>query len=75
MIMQSLIRSIAQRMGAAIRYFFMRIVCRRKDVSYKILRYDKKATALANFDNAFGNGCLGMVVIAILILLMVKYLD
>lgn len=74
MIMQSLIRSIAQRMGAALRYFFMRIVCRRKNVSYKILSYDKKATALANFDNAFGDGCLGIIVFVILILLMIKYL-
>lgn len=29
---------------------------------------------LCNGDNAFANGCLGIVVIVILILLMVKYL-
>lgn len=74
-IMQSIISAIARHIGAGMRYFFLRIICRRKDVSYKNLRYDdKKASALANFDNALANGCLGMVVIAILILLMVKYL-
>lgn len=74
MIMQSAVGTILRHIGAVIRYLFLRIICRRKDVSYKNLRYDdKKASALANFDNNFANGCLGMIVIAILIVLMVKY--
>lgn len=64
-VMLSIISSIARHLGAGMRYFFLRIVCRRKDVSYK---------NLCNGDNAFANGCLGIVVIVILILLMVKYL-
>lgn len=64
--MQSIISAIARHIGAGMRYFFLRIICRRKDVSYK---------KLCNSDNAFANGCLGMVAIAILIILMVKYLD
>ena len=74
-VLQSIISAIARHIGAGMRYFFLRIICRRKDVSYKNLRYDdKKASALANFDNDFANGCLGMIVFVILILLVVKYL-
>lgn len=56
------------------RYFFLRNICRRKDVSYKKLCDGDKKDPLAYNDNALVNGCLGMIVIAILILLMVKYL-
>ncbi len=73
-IMQSIISAIARHIGAGRRYFFLRIVCRRKAVSYKKLYNSDKKDPLAYNDNAFANGCLGMVVIAILILLMVKYL-
>lgn len=72
--MQSIISAIARHIGAGIRYFFLRIICHRKDVSYKKLCSGDKKDPLAYNDNAFANGCLGMVVIAILILLMVKYL-
>jgi len=43
---------------------------RRKDISYKGLRYgnEKAATALSNFDNAFVNGVLGMAVFATLMI-------
>lgn len=34
-IMQSIISAIARHIGAGMRYFFLRIICRRKDVSYK----------------------------------------
>lgn len=36
-IMQSIISAIARHIGAGMRYFFLRIICRRKDVSYKKL--------------------------------------
>ncbi|TKC54505.1 hypothetical protein E5359_017820 [Bacteroidales bacterium] len=70
----SITNSIAQHIGAGMRYFFLRIVCRRKDVSYKKLCNSDKKNPLAYNDNAFANGCLGMIVIAVLIILMVKYL-
>lgn len=73
-IMQSIISAIARHIGAWMRYFFLRIICRRKDVSYKKLCNSDKKDPLAYNDNAFANGCLGLVVIAILIILMVKYL-
>lgn len=72
--MYCLIRAIAQHIGAWMRYIFLRIICRRKDVSYKKLYNSDKKDPLAYNDNALANGCLGMVFIAILILLMVKYL-
>ena len=72
--MQSILSAIARHIGAGMRYFFLRIICRRKDVSYKNLCYSDKKDPLASNDYALANGCLGMVVIAILILLMVKYL-
>lgn len=73
--MQSIVSAIARNLGAGIRYFFLRIICRRKDISYKKLcNSGDKKDPLAYNDNAFANGCLGMVVIAILIILMVKYL-
>ena len=72
--MQSIVSAIARHLGAGMRYFFLRIICGRKDVSYKKLCNSDKKDPLAYNDNAFANGCLGMVVIAILILLMVKYL-
>lgn len=73
-IMQSIISAIARHIGAGMRYFFLRIICRRKDVSYKKLCSSDKKDPLAYNDNAFANGCLGLVVIAILIILTVKYL-
>lgn len=73
-ILQSIISAIARHIGAVMRYFFLRIVCRRKDVSYKKLCNSDKKDPLAYNDNAFANGCLGLVVIAILIILTVKYL-
>lgn len=72
--MQLIIKSIARHIGAGMRYFFLRIICRRKDVSYKKLCNSDKKDPLAYNDNAFANGCLGLVVIAILIILTVKYL-
>lgn len=72
--MQLIIKSITRHLGAGIRYFFLRIICRRKDVSYNKLCDGDKKDPLAYNDNALVNGYLGMVVIAILILLMVKYL-
>ena len=72
--MQSIISAIARHLGAGMRYFFLRIICRRKDVSYKKLYNSDKKDPLAYNDNAFANGCLGLVFIAILIILMVKYL-
>lgn len=72
--MQSILSAIARHIGAGMRYFFLRIICRRKDVSYKNLCYSDKKDPLAYNDNALANGCLGMVIIVILILLMVKYL-
>ncbi len=36
-IMQSIVSLIARHLGAGMRYFFLRIICRRKDVSYKKL--------------------------------------
>lgn len=72
--MQSIVGSIARHIGVGMRYFFLRIICRRKDVSYKKLCNGDKKDPLAYNDNAFANGCLGIVVIALLILLMVKYL-
>lgn len=72
--MQLIIKSIARHIGAGMRYFFLRIICRRKDVSYKKLCNSDKKDPLAYNDNALANGCLGMVIIVILILLMVKYL-
>lgn len=72
--MQSILSAIARHIGAGMRYFFLRIICRRKDVSYKKLYNSDKKDPLAYNDNAFANGCLGMIVIAILILFMVKYL-
>ena len=72
--MQSVISAIARHLGAGMRYFFLRIICRRKYVSYKKLCNSDKKDPLAYNDNAFANGCLGMVVIAVLIILMVKYL-
>ena len=72
--MQLIIKSIARHIGAGMRYFFLRNICRRKDVSYKKLCNGDKKDPLAYNDNALANGCLGMVVIAILIILMVKYL-
>lgn len=75
MIMQSVVGSILRHIGAGLRFFFLRVIGRRKDVTYTSLRYDdEKSTALANFDNAFANGCLGMIIFVIVILLMVKYL-
>ncbi len=72
--MQLIISAIARHIGAGMRYFFLRNICRRKDVSYKKLCDGDKKDPLAYNDNALVNGCLGMIVIAILILLMVKYL-
>lgn len=72
--MQPIISAIARHIGAGMRYFFLRIICRRKDVSYKKLCNSDKKDPLVYNDNAFANGSLGMVVIAILIILMVKYL-
>ena len=72
--MQLIIKSIARHIGAGMRYFFLRNICRRKDVSYKNLCNGDKKDPLAYNDNALANGSLGMVVIAILIILMVKYL-
>lgn len=72
--MQSIVSLIARHLGAGMRYFFLRIICRRKDVSYKELCNSNNKDSLVYNDNAVANGCLGMVVIAILILLMVKYL-
>lgn len=72
--MQSILSAIARHIGAGMRYFFLRIICRRKDVSYKKLCNSDKKDPLAYNDNAFANGCLGLVVIAILIILTVKYL-
>lgn len=72
--MRLILRAIAVHIGAGIRYFFLRIVCRRKDVSYKKLYNRDKKDPFAYNDNTFANGCLGMVIIAILILLMVRYL-
>lgn len=72
--MYSLARSILRHIGAGIRYLFLRIVCRRNDVSYKSLRYgDKKASLPDTLDNDLVNGAFGMVVFVILILLTVKY--
>lgn len=72
--MQPIISAIARHIGDGMRYFFLRIICRRKDVSYKKLCNSDKKDPLAYNDNAIANGCLGLVVIAILIILMVKYL-
>ena len=72
--MQLIIKSIARHIGAGMRYFFLRNICRRKDVSYKKLCNSDKKDPLAYNDNALANGSLGMIVIAILIILMVKYL-
>lgn len=73
-IMQSIISAKALHIGAGMRYLFLRIICRRKDVSYEKLCNSDKKDPIAYNDNAFANGCLGMVIIAILIILMVKYL-
>lgn len=72
--MRLILKAIAVHLGAGIRYFFLRIICRRKDVSYKKLCNSDKKDPIAYNDNALANGSLGMVVIAILIILMVKYL-
>ena len=72
--MQLIISAIARHIGAGMRYFFLRNICRRKDVSYKKLCDGDKKDPLAYNDNALVNGCLGMIVIAILLPLMVKYL-
>ena len=72
--MQLIISAIARHIGAGMRYFFLRNICRSKEVSYKKLCDGDKKDPLAYNDNALVNGCLGMIVIAILILLMVKYL-
>jgi len=72
--MQPIISAIARHIGDGMRYFFLRIICRRKDVSYKKLCNSDKKDPIAYNDNAIANGCLGLVVIAILIILMVKYL-
>ena len=72
--MRLILKAIAVHLGAEIRYFFLRIICRRKDVSYKKLCNSDKKDPIAYNDNALANGSLGMVVIAILIILMVKYL-
>lgn len=72
--MRLILKAIAVHLGAGIRYFFLRIICSRKDVSYKKLCNSDKKDPVAYNDNALANGSLGMVVIAILIILMVKYL-
>lgn len=61
--MQSIISAIARHIGAGMRYFFLRIIYHRKDVSYNKLCNSDKKDPLAYNDNAFANGCLGMVVV------------
>lgn len=75
MFMYSIIGSIFRHIGAGLRYFFMRVILRKK-VTYKSLRYDNpKDTVLANFDNAFVNTVFGIVVFCVLLILMVKYMS
>ncbi len=76
MFMYSILGSIFRHIGVGLRYFFMRVILRKK-VTYKSLRYDNpKDTVLANFDNAFVNTFFGFVVfMGIFIFLLVKYLS
>lgn len=75
MVMYSILGSTFRHIGAVLRYFFIRVILRKK-VTYKSLRYDNpKDMVLANFDNAFVNTFFGFVVFCVLLILMVKYLS
>lgn len=74
--MSSILGSIFRHIGAGLRYFFIRVILRKK-VTYKSLRYDNpKDTVLANFDNTFVNTVFGFVIFfGIFFFIVIKYLS
>lgn len=76
MFMYSILGSIFRHIEAGLRYFFMRVILRKK-VTYKSLRYDNpKDTVLANFDNSFVNTFFGFVIFfGIFFFIVIKYLS
>ncbi len=74
--MSSILGSIFRHIGAGLRYFFIRVILRKK-ITYKSLRYDNpKDTVLANFDNTFVNTVFGFVIFfGIFFFIVIKYLS